>query len=65
MFLKSVLHVHACIFKLVPNTHAQELMDSGDEKGDGEGYAKDSDQALSRKFRELYESLTCLLSPFC
>ena len=64
IFSSSVLHGHVCMFKLVPHTHAQELMESGDEKGDGDGYAKYSEQALSRKFRDLYESLTCLLSCF-
>ena len=64
IFWSSVLHGHFYTVKLVPSTHAQELMDSGDDKDISEGYGKYSDQALSRKFRDLFEPLTCLLF-FC
>ena len=60
VFSISVLHGHIYTFKLVPRVPAQELVDSGDEKGGGEGYGKYNHQALSRKFRDLYESLACL-----
>ena len=65
IFWSSVLHGHFYTVKLVPSTHAQELMDSGDDKDISEGYGKYSDQALSRKFRDLFEPLTCLLFFAC